>query len=90
MRARHFGARSYDDDDMGEEELDLSGFVTSAAPNPPVVERKRARSSRTSVTRGQKLRLRLLKNPLKCSVAQKHWLCASSSDCRKPLESTLR
>lgn len=45
MRARHFGARSYDDDDMDEDELDLSGFVTSAAPNPPVVERKRARSS---------------------------------------------
>ena len=36
MRVRHFGASSYDDDDMDEDELDLSGFVTSAAPNPPV------------------------------------------------------
>lgn len=44
MRPRHFGASSYDDDDE-EDELDLSGFVTSAPPNPPVVERKRASSS---------------------------------------------
>ena len=46
MRARHFGASSWDDEDMDEDEqLDLSGFVTSEAPKPPVVERKRARSS---------------------------------------------
>ena len=41
MRARHFGASSYDDDDMDEDELDLSGFVSSAPPSPPVIERKR-------------------------------------------------
>lgn len=45
MRARHFGASSWDDEDMDDEQLDLSGFVTSEAPKPPVVERKRARSS---------------------------------------------
>ena len=75
---------------MGEEELDLSGFVTSAAPNPPVVERKRARSSNLG-NAGPKLRLRLLKNPLKCSVAHPNiGYVPPQVTAGKPLESTLR
>ena len=44
MRTRHFGASSWDDEDEEDEELDLSGFVTSNPPPPPVVERKRGAS----------------------------------------------
>lgn len=43
MRPRHFGAASWDDEDE-EDELDLSGFLSSAPPPPPVVERKRGAS----------------------------------------------
>ena len=43
MRTRHFGASSWDDEDE-EDEVDLSGFVTSNPPPPPVVERKRGAS----------------------------------------------
>jgi hypothetical protein len=48
MRARHFGASSYDDDDYDEEEegpMDMSGFITSSETQPPVIERPRARSN---------------------------------------------
>ena len=45
MRPRHFGAASWDDEmDEEEDELDLSGFVSSNPPPPPVVERKRGAS----------------------------------------------
>ena len=40
MRTRFMGASSYDDDEM-EEEMDLSGFITSSETQPLVVERKR-------------------------------------------------
>lgn len=42
MRSRFFGASSYDDDSDEDEEMDLSGFVTSSETQPVVVERKRA------------------------------------------------
>ena len=44
MRPRHFGAASWDDEDDEEDELDLSGFLSSAPLPPPVVERKRGAS----------------------------------------------
>lgn len=47
MRSRFFGASSYDDEDE-EEEMDLSGFVTSSETQPVVVERKRGNSVKPS------------------------------------------
>ena len=41
MRTRFMGASSYDDDEMEDEEMDLSGFITSSETQPIVVERKR-------------------------------------------------
>lgn len=42
MRSRFFSASSYDDEEEEyDEQMDLSGFVTSAPPAPPVIERKR-------------------------------------------------
>lgn len=42
MRTRFMGANSYDDDELREdEEMDLSGFITSSETQPLVVERKR-------------------------------------------------
>ena len=48
MRSRFFGASSYDDEDDDEEDMDLSGFVTSSETQPVVVERKRATSVKPS------------------------------------------
>ena len=47
MRARHFGASSYDDDYDEEEDgpMDMSGFMTSSETQPPVIERPRARNN---------------------------------------------
>jgi hypothetical protein len=43
MRSRFFSASSYDDEEEEyDEQMDLSGFVTSAPPAPPVIERKRS------------------------------------------------
>ena len=43
MKARHFGASSYDDEYDEEEEMDMSGFIGSTTTEqPPVIERKRA------------------------------------------------
>lgn len=36
------GASSWDDEEEEQEEMDLSGFVTSNPPQPPVIERKRS------------------------------------------------
>lgn len=47
MRSRFFGASSYDDENE-EEEMDLSGFVTSSETQPVVVERKRGNSVKPS------------------------------------------
>lgn len=44
MRSRFFGASSYDDDE-DEDELDLSGFVTSSETQPVIVERSRNKST---------------------------------------------
>jgi len=41
MRTRFMGANSYDDDEMEDDEMDLSGFITSSETQPLVVERKR-------------------------------------------------
>ena len=49
MRSRFFGASSYDDED-DDEEMDLSGFVTSSETQPVVVERKRAPKVDTGAT----------------------------------------
>lgn len=49
MRSRFFGASSYDDED-DEDEMDLSGFVTSSETQPVVVERKRAPKADTGAT----------------------------------------
>lgn len=49
MRSRFFGASSYDDED-DDEEMDLSGFVTSSETQPVVVERKRAPKADTGAT----------------------------------------
>jgi hypothetical protein len=48
MRSRFFGASSYDDDENDEEDMDLSGFVTSSETQPVVVERKRATTVKPS------------------------------------------
>lgn len=40
MRTRFMGASSYDDDEV-DEDMDLSGFITSSETQPLVVERKR-------------------------------------------------
>lgn len=47
MKARHFGASSYDDDYDEEEDgpMDMSGFMTSSETQPPVIERPRSRSN---------------------------------------------
>lgn len=46
MKARHFGASSYDDEYDEEEAMDMSGFIGSTtAEQPPVIERKRSKSS---------------------------------------------
>lgn len=45
MKSRFFGAASYDDEE--EEELDLSGFVTSSETQPIVVERPRNKPNNT-------------------------------------------
>ena len=47
MKARHFGASSYDDDYDEEEDgpMDMSGFMTSSETQPPVIERPRFRSN---------------------------------------------
>ena len=43
MKARHFGASSYDDEYDEEEAMDMSGFIGSTTTEqPPVIERKRA------------------------------------------------
>lgn len=44
MKARHFGASSYDDEYDEEEPMDMSGFIGSTTTEQPplVVERKRA------------------------------------------------
>jgi hypothetical protein len=43
VKARHFGASSYDDEYDEEEEMDMSGFIGSTTTEqPPVIERKRA------------------------------------------------
>lgn len=47
MKSRFFGASSYDDENE-EEEMDLSGFVTSSETQPVVVERKRGNSVKPS------------------------------------------
>ena len=44
MRSRFFGASSYDDDE-DEDELDLSGFVTSSETQPVIVERSRVKKT---------------------------------------------
>ena len=46
MKARFFGASSYDDDFDDGEAMDMSGFVgDTTPPQPPVVERKRSKPS---------------------------------------------
>ena len=46
MKARFFGASSYDDDFDDGEAMDMSGFVGDMnPPQPPVVERKRSKPS---------------------------------------------
>jgi len=43
VKARHFGASSYDDEYDEEEEMDMSGFIGSTTTEqPPVIERTRA------------------------------------------------
>ena len=41
MRTRFMGASSYDDEMDDDEQMDLSGFITSSETQPLVVERKR-------------------------------------------------
>jgi len=49
MRSRFFSASSYDDEEEEyDEQMDLSGFVTSAPPAPPVIERKRSPKPKAS------------------------------------------
>ncbi len=46
MKARFFGASSYDDDFDDGEDVDMSGFVGDMnPPQPPVIERKRSKPS---------------------------------------------